>query len=306
MTIRYDDKVAIVTGAGGGLGKAHALALAERGAKVVVNDLGGARDGEGASLSAAEEVANHINASGGEAIANGANVTKDEEVADMVKAAMDKWGRVDILVNNAGILRDKSFAKMEMADFRTVIDVHLIGTAICTKAVWEIMRNQQYGRIICTSSPSGLHGIFGQANYGAAKAAMIGFMNALHLEGAKYNVKINVLSPSAKTRMTVDIGIPEQILDQMTPEAITAAMLFLASEDSPSRSIISCAAGGYARGYIVETDGIYLPPDEQTPENIAARWEEISATDNVQYYDTSAGPNMNFIGKASAYAAEKK
>lgn len=305
MSIRFDGKVAIVTGAGNGLGRSHALALAERGAKVVVNDLGGARDGTGASVSAAEAVVKEIAEKGGEAISNGANVTKDAEVADMVAAAMKKWGRVDILVNNAGILRDKTFAKMEMADFRTVIDVHLIGTALCTKAVWEIMREQQYGRIICTSSPSGLHGIFGQANYGAAKAGMIGFMNALHLEGGKYNIRINLLSPSARTRMTEDIGIPEPLLAQMTPEAITAALLFLAGEDAPSRAIISCAAGGYARAYIAETDGVYLPPGEQTPENIAANWEKISNTSDLKFYENSAGPNMNFLGKAKAYAGGK-
>lgn len=305
MSIQYDGKVAIVTGAGNGLGKSHALALAMRGAKVVVNDLGGARDGSGGSLSAAEEVAQHINASGGEAMADGANVTNEDEVSAMVQAAMDQWGRIDILVNNAGILRDKSFHKMEFSDFRAVIDVHLIGTALCTHKVWPIMRDQTYGRIVCTSSPSGLHGIFGQANYGAAKAGMIGFMNALHLEGAKYNIKINLLSPSAKTRMTEDLGIPEAILDQMTPEAITAAMLFLVSEGAPSKEIISCAAGGYACGYIVETGGIYLPPDQQTPENIAARWNEISSRDNLQFYESSAGPNMNFMAKATSFANSK-
>ena len=305
MAIRYDGKVAIVTGAGGGLGRCHALALAARGAKVVINDLGGAVDGSGSSLSAAEKVVEEIVKAGGEAVADGASVTDERQVAAMVEAAMKKWGRVDILVNNAGILRDKTFAKMELADFRAVIDVHLIGTATCTKAVWEIMRQQQYGRIVCTSSPSGLHGIFGQANYGAAKAAMIGFMNALHLEGAKYNVRVNLLSPSAKTRMTLDIGIPEAVLDQLTPEAITAGLLFLVSDDAPSRAILSCAGGGYARGYIVETDGVYLPPAEQTPENIAARWPEISSTENVHYYDTSAGPNMNFMTKAQAHAAGK-
>jgi len=302
MSIDYKGKVAIVTGAGNGLGKSHAIALAARGAKVVVNDLGGSVDGSGGSISAAQEVVNHINAAGGEAIVNGANVTNEDEVAAMVKDTMDKWGRIDILVNNAGILRDKTFHKMTLADFRTVIDVHLVGTAICTHAVWPIMREQTYGRIVCTSSPSGLHGIFGQANYGAAKAGMIGFMNALHLEGAKYGIKINLLSPSAKTRMTLDIGIPEPILDQMTPEAITAAMLFLVSEDAPSRAIVSCAAGGYARGYVVETDGIYLPPDDQTPEQIAARWDEISSTDNVHYYDNSSGPSMNFMNKAKDFA----
>lgn len=302
MTIKYDGKVAIVTGAGNGLGKAHAIALAARGAKVVVNDLGGARDGTGGSISAAEEVVNHINAAGGEAIADGANVTNEEQVETMIGAAMDKWGRIDILVNNAGILRDKTFHKMEFSDYRMVIEVHLIGTALCTHKVWPIMREQNYGRIICTSSPSGLHGIFGQANYGAAKAGMIGLMNALHLEGAKYNIRTNLLSPSAKTRMTEDIGIPEPILEQMTPEAITAAMLFLVSEDAPSRAIVSCAGGGYARAYIVETDGVYLPPNEQIPEAIAAKWDEISSTDNVHYYENSSGPTANFMTKAKAFA----
>lgn len=305
MSIGFDGKVAIVTGAGNGLGRSHALALAERGAKVVVNDLGGARDGTGGSISAAEEVVNHINASGGEAIADGANVTNATQVAAMVQAAMDKWGRIDILVNNAGILRDKSFHKMTLEDFRAVIDVHLVGSATCTHAVWPIMREQAYGRIVFTSSPSGLHGIFGQANYGAAKAGMIGLMNALHLEGAKYDIKTNVLSPSAKTRMTEDLGIPEAILDQMTPEAITAAMLYLVSDEAPSRAIVSCAAGGYSRAYVVETDGVYLPPEKQTPEEIAKNWDEISSAEKVHYYDTSSGPNMNFIGKAKAWAEGK-
>ncbi len=304
MAIRFDEKVAIVTGAGNGLGRSHALALAARGAKVVVNDLGGARDGTGASASAAETVVEEIRKAGGEAIADGANVTKEAEVAAMIGAAMKKWGRVDILVNNAGILRDKTFAKMEMPDFRTVIDVHLVGTATCTKAVWEIMRQQNYGRIVCTSSPSGLYGIFGQANYGAAKAGMIGFMNALHLEGGKYNIRVNCLVPSARTRMTEDIGIPEAILAQMTPEAITAGLLYLVSEDAPSRAILSCAAGGYARAYVAETEGVYLPPSEQTPENIAALWDKISDQLTVRYYDTSAGPNLNFIAKAQAYAGK--
>lgn len=299
--IRYDGKVAIVTGAGNGLGRTHAIALAARGAKVVVNDLGGARDGSGESLGPAEQVVKEITDAGGEAIANGANVTKEDEVAAMVEAAMNKWGRVDILVNNAGILRDKTFAKMDMDDFRIVMDVHLIGSAICTKAVWQIMRDQGYGRIVCTSSPSGLHGIFGQTNYGSAKAGMIGFMNALHLEGAKYNIRTNLLAPSARTRMTEDLGFPEEVLAAMTPEAITAAMLFLVGEDAPSKSIISCSGGGYARAYIVETDGVYLPPEKQTPEEIAANWEAISDTDNVHYYETSAGPNMNFMAKAAAY-----
>lgn len=300
MSIRFDGQVAIVTGAGGGLGRSHALALAARGAKVVVNDLGGARDGSGSSLSAAERVVEEIRATGGEAIADGANVAVATETATMADGAMKRWGRIDILVNNAGILRDRTFAKMTLEDFKAVIDVHLLGSATCAKAVWEVMRAQSYGRIVFTSSPSGLHGIFGQANYGAAKAAMIGLMNALHLEGAKYDIRVNTLSPSARTRMTEDIGIPEEVLREMTPEAITAGLLFLVSREAPSRAILSCAAGGFARAYIVETDGVYLPPAEQTPENVARLWPEISSTERVRYYETSAGPNMNFLEKARA------
>ncbi len=296
--IDFKDRVAIVTGSGGGLGRAHVLELAKRGAKVVVNDLGGARDGTGGSASAAQEVADHINASGGEAIADSANVTKDDEVKAMVGAAMDKWGRVDILINNAGILRDKTFHKMEMDDFRTVIDVHLIGSALCTHTVWPIMREQAYGRVLFTSSPSGLHGIFGQANYGAAKAGMIGMMNALHLEGGKYDIRTNLVSPSAKTRMTEDLGFPEDLLNMLTPEAITAAALFLVSEDAPSRQIISCAGGGYAAAHIIETGGVFLPPDKQSPEEIADNWEAISARDEINFYENSSGPMQNFMKKA--------
>jgi len=298
--ISFKDRVAIVTGAGGGLGEAHALELARRGCKVVVNDLGGEVDGTGGSTSAAETVANHINASGGEAIADGANVTKPDEVAAMVKAATDKWGRLDILINNAGILRDKTFHKMTLDDFKAVIDVHLVGSAICTHAVWPIMREQQYGRVMFTTSPSGLHGIFGQANYGAAKAGMIGLMNALHLEGAKYGIKVNLVSPSARTRMTEDLGIPEEILKQWTPEAITAAVMFLVSEDAPSRQIISCVGGGYAAAHIVETGGVVLSPDKRTPEEIAARWGDIANRDALNFYDDSSGPLKNFMAKARA------
>ena len=198
MSIRLDGQVAIVTGAGQGLGRCHALALAERGANVVVNDLG---DEHGRSANA-EAVVRAIEEAGGHAIANGANVADTAQVEDMVRTAIDKWGRVDILINNAGILRDKSFLKMSMDDFRLVIDVHLIGTANCTKAVWEIMREQKYGRIVFTTSSSGLYGNFGQANYGAAKMAMVGLMNTLHIEGVKYDIRVNCLAPTAGTAMT--------------------------------------------------------------------------------------------------------
>ncbi len=298
MSIRFDDRVAIVTGAGNGLGRTHALGLAARGARVVVNDLGGARDGTGGSLSAAETVVEEIQAAGGEAIANGANVTKWDEVQAMVAAAMGKWGRVDILVNNAGILRDKTFLKMELADFQSVVEVHLMGSVNCTKAVWEIMREQNYGRIAMTTSSSGLYGNFGQANYGAAKLGLVGFMNTLHLEGAKYDIRINALSPVAGTRMTEDL-MPQEVIDVMTPESVSAGLIYLVSEDGPRRTILAAGAGGYACARITETKGIWLAPDEQTPENVAAGWDTIMDAEGAEEYTMGGQQSMKFLQEAS-------
>jgi len=277
MSIRYDGKVAIVTGSGGGLGRCHAIELAKRGAKVVINDLGGGVDGSGGSSEAARAVVAEIEALGGEAIANGANVAKYSEVEAMVKQTMDKWGRVDILVNNAGILRDKSFTKGSLEDFKLVLDVHLMGSVNCTKACWEIMREQAYGRIVVTTSSSGLYGNFGQANYGSAKMGVIGLMNTLAQEGAKYNIRINALAPTAATRMTEGL-IPAEALALLTPETVTPAVLFMVSEDAPTRTIIAAGAGSFAVARIVESAGKWLPPEEQTPEGIAANWDAISST----------------------------
>ncbi len=275
MTIRFDGQVIIVTGAGGGLGRAHALEFARRGGKVVVNDLGGARDGTGGSTSAAQKVVEEIEAEGGEAIADGANVTSMEQVEAMVAAAMDKWGRVDVLVNNAGILRDKTFAKMEVKDFQAVVDVHRMGSVNCTKAVWEIMREQKYGRIMMTSSSSGLYGNFGQSNYGAAKLGLVGFMNTLHLEGMKYNIHCNALAPVAATRMTEDL-MSGDALAALEPALVTPAVIFMCSEQAPSRQVIAAGAGGFARAAIVETQGILLDGEDCTAENLAAGWEQAS------------------------------
>ena len=281
MSIRYDGKVAIVTGAGGGLGRSHAIELAKRGAKVLVNDLGGSVSGEGANSEAALNVVAEIEALGGEAMAHPANVAKIDQVQDMVQQTMDKWGRIDILVNNAGILRDKSFSKMELADFQLVLDVHLMGTVNCTKAVWEIMKAQEYGRIVVTSSSSGLYGNFGQSNYGAAKMAVVGLMNTLAQEGAKYNVRVNALAPTAGTRMTEGL-IPEKAFELLTPETVTPAVLFMVSEDAPTHTIIGAGAGAFAVSKIVETDSVWLPPEQQTPEGIAAHWEAISGGNTTQ------------------------
>ena len=275
MSIRYDGRVAIVTGAGGGLGRSHAIELAKRGAKVVVNDLGGAKDGTGASSEAALAVVAEIEAAGGEAIANGANVAKYDEVEAMVQQTMDKWGRVDILVNNAGILRDKSFAKGSLDDFQLVVDVHLMGTVNCTKACWDIMREQEYGRIVVTTSSSGLYGNFGQTNYGAAKMGVVGMMNTLVQEGAKYNIRVNALAPVAGTRMTEGL-MPEKVFDLLQPEAVTPAVLYMVSEDGPNRTILCAGAGVYAVTQIVESQGMWLPEDQQTPEGIAENWAQIS------------------------------
>ncbi|MBT8114094.1 MAG: SDR family NAD(P)-dependent oxidoreductase [Arenicella sp.] len=298
MTIRYDDQVAIVTGAGNGLGRSHALALAERGAKVVVNDLGGARDGTGGSSAAAQEVVELIESNGGEAIANGANVTNMDEVEAMVAQAMDKWGRVDILINNAGILRDKSFAKVALDDFKLVVDVHLMGSVNCTKAVWAIMQQQTYGRIVMTTSSSGMYGNFGQTNYGAAKMGLIGFMNTLVLEGKKYGIHVNALSPTAGTRMLEDIIEDKRMFDLMSVEAVTAGLLTLCDKDAPNRTILCCGAGGYATTHIYETQGIYLPPEQQTPENVRANIEGVNNTDGEQILTAGFEQTNKFVGMA--------
>ena len=278
MTINFEGKVAIVTGAGNGLGRSHALELAARGAKVVVNDLGGARDGSGGGSDAALEVVSLIEANGGEAMAHGANVANFEEVQDMVDKALDKWGRIDILINNAGILRDKSFAKMEIDDFRLVMDVHLMGTVNGCKAVWETMKNQGYGRIVMTTSSSGMYGNFGQSNYGAAKMAVLGLMNTLVQEGAKYDIRVNALSPTAGTRMTEDL-MAEEMLALLTPESVTAGALTLCHDEAPNRTILCAGAGAYASTRLFETAGVYLPPEQQTPEKVLEHWDAVCGTE---------------------------
>jgi NAD(P)-dependent dehydrogenase (short-subunit alcohol dehydrogenase family) len=299
MSINFEGRVAIVTGAGNGLGRSHALALAERGAKVVVNDLGGARDGTGASSDAAMEVVSMIEAAGGEAFAHGANVANFDEVQDMVGQAMERWGRVDILINNAGILRDKSFSKMDLADFKLVMDVHLMGSVNCSKALWEIMREQNYGRIVMTTSSSGMYGNFGQSNYGAAKMAVLGFMNTLVLEGGKNNIHINALAPTAGTRMTEDL-MPPEMLALLTAESVTAAALVLCDESAPTKNILCAGAGGYAKASMYETDGIFLAQDEQSPESIVAQWNEISDPSDHQALESGGKQTEKFLMKAMA------
>ena len=271
MSISLDGQVAIVTGGGRGLGRAHALALAERGAKLVINDLG---DASGKSENADSVVA-EIEAAGGEAISHGANVAEFEQVEDMVAQTMDKWGRVDILINNAGILRDKTFAKMSMEDFRLVIDVHLMGSVYCSKAVWQIMRDQAYGRIVYTTSSTGLYGNFGQSNYGSAKMAMVGLMNTLHLEGAKYNIHVNCLSPTAGTAMTEGL-IPEAAFKLLAPESVSPGVVYLASKKAPSRKVLGAGGGSFAIYKGFETDGINLLPDNLSADGVAENWEAIN------------------------------
>ena len=275
MSIRFDDQVAIVTGAGGGIGKQHALELARRGAKVVVNDLGGGVDGTGTS-DASEAVVDQILSEGGEAIANGASVTDLDAIKDMTEQVVSKWGKIDILVNNAGILRDKTFHNVSMDDFNLVMDVHFQGTLNCTHTIYPIMRKNGYGRIVFTSSSSGVFGNFGQSNYGAAKMAMVGLMNTLKLEGQKYNVFSNTITPVAYTRMTENL-MPEDFGKQFQPEYITPAVLYLASDQAPNGAIMAAGAGVFSRILIHETMGISLGTGEDmTPENISASWEKIS------------------------------
>ncbi len=299
MSIRFDERVVIVTGAGQGLGRSHALEFARRGARVVVNDLGSARDGAGTSSDAADEVVRQIAAEGGKAIANGANVARFEEVQAMVAETLDRWGRVDVLVNNAGILRDKTFAKMDLCDFQAVMDVHLEGSVNCTKAVWEPMRERRYGRIVMTTSSSGLYGNFGQTNYGAAKMALVGFMNSLALEGEKHGIRVNSLAPIAATRMTEDLMTPE-VLALLEPAAVTPAVIFLASEDAPARQILAAGAGVYARVVISETPGVFLAPGERDAEHVAAAWKRIASTEGQRELSAGGEQTVKFLKRAAA------
>jgi len=299
MTMRFDGRVAIVTGAGGGLGREHALALAARGAKVVVNDLGVARDGAGASTSPAQQVVAEIEAAGGEAMANGASVTDFAAVEAMVAEVVARWGRIDILVNNAGVLRDKTFAKMSLEDFRFVVDVHLMGAVNCTKAVWDIMRAQNYGRIVMTTSSSGLYGNFGQSNYGAAKMALVGLMQTLSIEGQKNDVRVNCLAPTAHTRMTEDLGaaLPLELLG---PDMVTPGLLYLVSENAPSRCILAAGAGGFERAYVTLTQGEFITgPD--APEQVAARIDAISDRTGEIVPEMGGAQGLIELTKAKAF-----
>jgi NAD(P)-dependent dehydrogenase (short-subunit alcohol dehydrogenase family) len=269
MSASLHGRVAVVTGAGGGLGRAHALELAKHGARVVVNDLGAGKEGSGARM-----VADEIRRAGGQAMVNGGDVTDFAAMEDMVRHAVDTWGRVDILVNNAGILRDKSFAKMTLDDFRLVIDVHLMGSVNCTKAVWGLMREQDYGRIVMTTSSSGLYGNFGQANYGAAKMALVGLMQTLALEGEKNNIRVNCLAPTAATAMTEGI-LQQEVLAKLHPGAVSPGLVALVGDDAPTRTILMSGAGSFECAHITMTQGIYVGHTEDATAQVRARFEEI-------------------------------
>ena len=261
-----EGRVAIVTGAGGGLGRQHALYLARQGAHVTVNDLGQA---------AADAVVAEIVAAGGHAIAVAGSVTDEAAVEAMVERTLATWGRIDILINNAGILRDRSFAKMSLDDFRLVLDVHLMGAVICSKAVWEIMRRQHYGRIVMTTSSSGLYGNFGQANYGAAKMALVGLMQTLAIEGEKYDVRVNCLAPTAATQMTAGV-LSEASLSQLDPAWVSPALLPLVVEDAPTRAIVCAGAGHFARAYVTLTPGEFIGGGPEAGTRLLAAWETVS------------------------------
>ncbi len=299
--IRFDGKVAIVTGAGGGLGRQHALELARRGAKLVVNDLGGSVDGSGGSSEAAKAVVEEIKAAGGEAIANGSSVTDDAGVALMVKQAMDAWGRIDVLVANAGVLRDKSFAKMDIPDFEFVVNVHLMGSVKPAKAVWEIMREQNYGRIVVTTSSTGLYGNFGQTNYGAAKLALVGFMNSLKLEGQKNNIHVNAIAPVAFTRMTEGL-MPPAMGERLKPDFVTPGVVYLCSEEAPTGAILTAGGGAFALARIYETEGVYLGEGGLSVEEVRDNWAKIADPAGQQAYLNGGEQTQKFFRRMSETA----
>lgn len=300
MGISFENRVAIVTGAGNGLGRSHALALARRGAKVVVNDLGTDRDGRGSAFPAAARVVEEIRAGVGTALANTGDVTKPEDMQALVESCLSEWGRIDILVNNAGILRDRSFGKLGLEDFRAVLDVHLMGSAILTQTVLPAMKSQDYGRIVFTTSGSGLFGNFGQSSYAAAKMACIGLMNVLHLELAKYDIRINALSPSALTRMTADLGIPDKAAELMTPEAVSAGLLYLVSPEAPRRTILCAGAGVYSLAAVLDSDGVFLPEAERSPERIAEIFQNLPAPAEMKPVPNAGDQGGRFLQKAAA------
>lgn len=299
--VRFDGQVAIVTGAGVGLGRSHALGLAARGARVVVNDLGGTVDGATSNVGsdAAQAVVAEIEAMGGEAMANGADVSNEEQVRAMVAEVIDRYGRIDILVNNAGILRDKTFAKMDMADFRTVMDVHLMGSANCAHAVWPHMVAQGYGRIVFTTSASGLYGNFGQSNYGAAKSGMLGLMNVLAIEGAKFDIRANMLAPTAATRMTEKL-LSEDVLALLQPETITPGVLALVSQNAPTKMILGAGAGVFAEVQIRETPGVALSDTELSPEAVLDAMPHIRNTDGAAVIEHAFAQTRKFARMAAA------
>ena len=275
----FDGKVAIITGAGGGLGREHALMMASRGALIVVNDLGGSVDGTGSDKGAAERVVDEIKAAGGEAVADTNSVATPEGGAGIVQTAIDAFGRVDIVVNNAGILRDKSFHNMTPELWSPVVDVHLNGAYFVTAAAWPHMREQNYGRVISTASGAGLFGNFGQANYGAAKMALVGFTRVLAVEGASKNIKANVIAPVAKTRMTEDLLGP--LGDQLEPRYVSPVVTYLAHEScEPTGRVFSVAGGRVAEIFIGEGPG-YTDPD-LSPESIAANWDAVTNQDGYE------------------------
>ncbi|UUX94371.1 SDR family NAD(P)-dependent oxidoreductase [Aquabacterium sp. J223] len=299
MSLDFSGRVAIVTGAGGGLGRQHALALAARGAKVVVNDLGSTTDGSGGSSAAALAVVDEIRAAGGEAMANGCSVTDVAGVQAMVDEAVAAWGRVDILINNAGVLRDKSFAKMTLEDFRFVLEVHLMGSVVCTKAVWPLMQAQGYGRIVMTTSSTGLYGNFGQANYGAAKMGLVGLMQTLSIEGQKHDIRVNCLAPTAATRMTEGI-IPQAVLDAMQPEAVVPAMLVMASQDAPNRTVLLAGAGSFEAAHVTMTQGVHLGMGPDIDSRLAAVMDTVTDRAGERVPVSGHEQGQHEVGKAMA------
>jgi len=297
-------RVAIVTGASGGLGRQHALALAKRGAKIVVNDLGGTVDGRGGSLTAAETVAREIEALGGVAIANGASVTDRAQVEAMVAETVARWGRVDILVANAGILRDKTFAKMDLADFRAVLDVHVMGSVYCAKAVWRGMQDRKFGRIVFTTSASGLYGNFGQSNYGAAKMALVGLMNTLALEGAKYNIRVNCLAPTAATRM-VDGLMPEDQFAVFDPALVAPAVVALAADHAPTKTILCAGGGTFEVAQITLTDGLHLGAGDGVAEAILDRFDRLTDPAGQRVPADAAEQGLHERRKAGLVASKR-